>query len=311
MNNKEKNFISAVIYCHNCEKSVGNFLSMIIDVMESNFNDSEIICVNDHSADSTVGEIKEASKTAKHTTVSVLNMSYFHGIESAMNAGVDLSIGDFVFEFDSTVADFDRSEIMNVYRKSLEGFDIVSASPNRKPTFSSTLFYKVFNKFSDLPGNLSTERFRILSRRVINRVNSLSRTVPYRKAVYANCGLKTINIQYSCISKSNAKNRNNGRYRRKLATDALLLFTDVGYAFSVTMTVIMMIVSASMAVYSVLIYFMSIPAEGWTTTVLFLSFAFFGLFGILSIVIKYLDIIVNLVFKRKSYNFESIEKLTK
>ena len=42
---------------------------------------------------------------------------------------------------------------------------------------------------------------------------------------------------------------------------------------------------------------------------MFLSVVFFGLFGILTVVIKYLQIIVDLVFKRKRYSFEEIEKL--
>ena len=42
-----------------------------------------------------------------------------------------------------------------------------------------------------------------------------------------------------------------------------------------------------------------------------LSVAFFALFGILTVIIKYLQLLVDLVFKRKQYNFESIEKLTK
>lgn len=37
---------------------------------------------------------------------------------------------------------------------------------------------------------------------------------------------------------------------------------------------------------------------------------FFGLFGVLTIIIKYLQLLVDLVFKRKHYSFESIEKLT-
>ena len=51
------------------------------------------------------------------------------------------------------------------------------------------------------------------------------------------------------------------------------------------------------------------PVEGWTTTILFLSVAFFGLFGILTIIIKYLQLLMDLVFKRKHYSFESVEKL--
>jgi dolichol-phosphate mannosyltransferase len=53
----------------------------------------------------------------------------------------------------------------------------------------------------------------------------------------------------------------------------------------------------------------STPVAGWTTTIFFMSFAFFGLFGILTIIIKYLQILVDLVFRRKKYSFESIEKM--
>ena len=45
--------------------------------------------------------------------------------------------------------------------------------------------------------------------------------------------------------------------------------------------------------------------------ILFLSMAFFGLFGILTIIVKYLQLLISLNFKRKQYCFESIEKLTK
>ena len=69
--------------------------------------------------------------------------------------------------------------------------------------------------------------------------------------------------------------------------------------------------SAKIMHYSAVIYATSNPVAGWTTTILFLSVAFFGLFGILTIVVKYLQLLVDLVFKRKHYSFESIEKLTK
>ena len=113
-----------------------------------------------------------------------------------MNAGVDLSIGDFVFEFDTTVLDFAGQEIMRVYRHALEGYDIVSASPHGGQNFSSKLFYDFFERFSELSYKMYTENFRILSRRAINRISSMNKAVPYRKAVYANCGLRRDNIVY-------------------------------------------------------------------------------------------------------------------
>lgn len=310
MTNKEKNFMSAVLYVHNDEALIAEFLQAVMRVLEDNFEHSEIICVNDYSHDSSVDIVRKISKQAKSTTITVLNMSHFHGIEAAMNAGVDLAIGDFVLEFDTCVPDFAATEIMRVYQRSLEGYDIVSASPDKKQRFTSKLFYKVFNRFTDYPYQLGTERFRVLSRRVINRISSMNKTVPYRKAVYANCGLKTANIRYQATGvHGTKKDESERRYRTDLAINSMILFTGLGYQFSVTMTILMMLVAVAVAVYSAVVYLFSTPVAGWTTTIFFMSFAFFGLFGILTIIIKYLQILVDLVFRRRKYSFESIEKM--
>ena len=233
-----------------------------------------------------------------------------------MNAGLDLSIGDFVFEFDTTFVDYTGEDIMAVYDQALEGFDMVSASPDRKMRRTSRMFYQILDRFSDTPYRMTSERFRILSRRVINRVMSMNNDIPYRKAVYSHCGLKTKHIVYAAAD-NNSRNydrrlgRAERRYRRNLGIDVLLLFTGLGYRFSIGMTVTMILVTVFMILYSLTVYLFGNPVEGWTTTILFFSFAFFGLFGLLTIVIKYLQILVDLVFKRKRYNFESLEKLTR
>lgn len=312
MINKEKNFVSAVVYVHNAEDRVENFLNTLIKVMETNFEHSEIICVNDCSADDSLKMIKKASLLATSSSVSVINMSYYHGLEMAMNAGMDMSIGDFVFEFDNTVLDFAEDMIMKVYNRSLEGYDIVSASADKGQKISSSIFYKMFDMFTHLSYKMRTESFRILSRRVINRISSMNKAIPYRKAVYANCGLKTDNLVYETQdTKAKAKDKREKKYRARLATDSMILFTEVGYKFAKVMTGLMMCLSLFMIAYSLIVYVTAHPIEGWTTTIMFLSIAFFGMFGILTIVIKYLQILVDLVFKRKQYNFESIEKLTR
>lgn len=312
MVNKEKNFVSAVIYVHNSGKQIDNFLKTIVSVLEENFEKSEIICVNDFSADDSVQKIKEAATKINSACVSILNMSHFHGTEIAMNAGVDLSIGDFVFEFDSTNMDFDKSEIMKVYKKSLEGFDIVSASPSKAKRTSSSLFYYAFNKFSNLNYKMTTERFRILSRRVINRISSMNKSMPYRKAVYANCGLKTENITYHPIGQIfEAEDKLIKNYRKNLATDTFIIFTDIGYKVSLFITSLMLVFTLSVGTYSLSFYYLKTPVAGWASTILFLSVSMFFLFTILTIILKYLQILVDLVFKKTKYNFESIEKLTK
>ncbi len=312
MADKEKNFVSAVVYVHNAGERLDRFLAMVTSVLEANFEHAEIICVNDASTDNSVDVIREFSKSVTLSSISILNMSYFHGLEMAMNAGVDLAIGDFVFEFDTTISDFGQDEIMRVYNRSLEGYDIVSASPDKREKASSKLFYKTFNHFASSTYQMTTESFRILSRRVINRTSSMNKTIPYRKAIYAGSGLKTDHIKYHVngVIKGRTDQRESG-YRVRLAVDSMILFTEIGYRCSMMMTAIMMLISVLTVLYSIAVYVTASPVAGWTTTILFLSAAFFGLFGILTVIIKYLQLLIDLVFKRKHYSFESIEKLTR
>lgn len=310
MTSREKNFVSAVIYVHNAETRLKNFLEAIVAVLEDNFEHSEIICVNDASEDNSLEVIKNSARAAKKTSISVLNMSYFHGLELAMNAGSDLSIGDFVFEFDNTFLDFAPAEIMNIYYRSLKGFDIVSAVPDRKERLSSRQFYRIFEQFSNRSLEMHTESFRVLSRRIINRISSMNRTVPYRKAIYATSGLKIDYIVYKPLNLSISQDKQEDKYRFGLAIDSLLLFTDIGYKVSTAMTILMMLTSIFMLVFSVVVFITANPVAGWTTTILFLSVVFLGLFAVLTVIIKYLQLLLNLIFKRKQYSFESIEKLT-
>ena len=172
------------------------------------------------------------------------------------------------------------------------------------------MFYKIFNKSAGLEYKLQTETFRILSRRAINRVNSINNHISYRKAVYANCGLKMLNIKYNPIN--NVKRIISKDYhsnRKTTAVNSIILFTNVGYKFSLLMSVLTLLSTLFVFIYTIVIFFSKNPVQGWTTTMLFLSFGFFGIFALMTIAIKYLDIIINLLFKNKIYLIESIEKL--
>lgn len=311
ISNKEKNFISAVVYVHNNASEITTFLETLNEHLSCNFDKYEIICVNDGSTDNSVELIKSFSQKIDNLVISVLNMSYYQGIEMAMNAGVDLSIGDFVYEFDTACIDYEKDIMMKVYEKSIEGHDSVSAVANQRTKFSSRLFYNIYNKFSNHEYKLQSESFRIISRRGINRVRSISNVVAYRKSIYANCGLSLAVVNYNVTNNINHMiSKQQEKFRLNTAIDSLLLFTNVGYKVSVFMTILMMIIAILVGIYTITVFLNSIPIAGWTTTMLFLSFSFFGVFAISAIIIKYLSILLNVVFKKKSYLIESIEKLT-
>lgn len=306
---KEKNFISAIVYVNNNEDVIEYFLNHLIDTLDNNFLQYEIICVNDCSFDQSCELIKKVSDSRK-TTINIINMSYNQGRELAMNAGIDMSIGDFVYEFDTLNMDYDLETIIDIYKKSLEGFDIVCARPKKPMRVSSKIFYKVFNQFSHSEFDLSTDTIRILSRRAINRIHSINKTLPYRKAIYVSCGLKMTYLNYDIKTTHIQKLSNNLKSeRRKNASDALILFTDLFYKISLFITIFMMFVTFAVAIYTIIIFVGKNPVAGWTTTMLFLSFCFFILFFMISIIMKYLSIIVQLLFKNSKYLISSIDKI--
>ncbi|MBQ8279975.1 MAG: glycosyltransferase [Roseburia sp.] len=310
--NLEKNFVSAVVYVHNNENQVKNFLEMLQKTLAAHFGKYEIIMVNDASTDKSAEIIREVAKGFDGSVVSILKMSYFQGMELSMNAGKDLSIGDYVFEFDTVDVDYEEELIYEIYKTALTGYDIVSASSDKNKKFSSNLFYKVFNRFSKVQYKLTTESFRVLSRRAMNRIDASSTTIPYRKAIYANCGLKCKNISYEA-KKDVEKNYSGSqkKYREELAIESLILHTNVAYKVSSILTFAMMAVTLFALIYTVVIFLTGNPVAGWTTMMLVLSFGFLGMFAILSIVIRYLTIILDLNFKKQQIVFESIEKISK
>lgn len=310
VNEKEKNFISAVVYVHNNEKTVKDFLLKINKALSDVFAKYEIICVNDNSFDDSAEIIKSIKDSELHCPLTLVNMSFHQGIEMSMNAGVDLAIGDFVYEFDSVCFDFEEKTIADVYFHSLKGFDIVSAVSDSKKPAASKMFYRLFNKNARAQYKIESESFRILSRRAINRVHSLSKTIPYRKALYANCGLKIDSLRYKSTDKG-AKRKSSETSKFKTATDTLILFTNIGYKCSMVLTLLMILATIGIGIYTIVVYITGQPVPGFTTTMLVLTGAFFGVFALLTIIIKYLSLLVDLIFKKQKYIIESIEKVNK
>lgn len=305
---KEKNFISAVVYVHNNENEIKGFLEKINNLLHENFEQYEIICVNDFSGDNSCKIINDYCAETVPMPVTIVNMSHKHGTEMAMIAGVDLAIGDFVYEFDSCVTDYPAKTVMDVYYKSLEGFDIVAAAPLNKGGFFSSLFYKLFNSFNGL--NLRSERFRLLSRRVINRVRQNTDNIIYRKAVYYTCGLPYVYMEYAPDFK--AKANYDLLYGENLAVDSLIAFTNLGYRASISITAFMMILSVAFILYALSIKIFGINVSGgWATLMCVISVSFFMLFAVLSIVIKYLSLILKNLNTNRQYLFDSINKINK
>ncbi len=304
---KEQNFVSAVVYVRNNEATLKAFLEHVYGQLERLFTQFEIICVNDASKDRSEEIIREFSVEKNHA-VTLVNMGYLQGTEMSMNAGEDIAIGDFVYEFDYADVSWPEDMIEKLYRKMQEGYDIISACPEGKTRLSSKLFYGIFNRYSNINAKLRTEAFRLTSRRAINRVSAMTHVQMYKKAANANSGLKQTFLSFS-ESTSKKIDRQSKKERRSLAMDSLLLFTNIGYKIAFVMSIVMLIFAAIVGIYTVVVFATGHPVEGWTPIMIFLAIGFFVLFAILTFVIKYLSLILNLNFRRQRYIVQNVEKL--
>lgn len=305
---KEHNFVSAVVYLHNDAPNVTPFLTMLQGQLSEYFEQYEIVCVNDASTDDTAERARDFAKK-QDFPLTLVQMSSWQGVEPAMTAGIDIAIGDFVFEFDKADEEFPGELLMEVYRTALAGFDIVSAAPDRAERWTSRLFYRIYNRAAAGKSPLRSEAFRILSRRAINRVHAMCQSIPYRKAVYASCGLPTKTLVYEQRHRGGSISREERANRRDMAFNSLILFTNLGYRLSGALAGLMMALVILIGVYTVVIFIGAKPVEGWTTTMLFLSLAFFGVFAIFAVIMKYLTILIDLVFTKQRYVIEGIEKV--
>jgi len=312
-NQKEDKFVSLVVYMHNEEEYIEEFLNRILLYCESRFSKLELICVNDDCNDATLERLKKYLETHKSDTrISVIHMSYFHGLEASMNAGRDLSIGDIVYEFDHMQVDYEPQLIMKLYERMLEGVDIVTAGQKKKVPLTSRLFYFIYNLTSRTRGKIGPETFRVISKRAINRVKSMGEFIPYRKAVYRNCGLKTDMIYYQPGSgRAAGKTKSGGVERTMLAVDSFIYFTSAIERVSLGLSCLFLVITVVVISYIVYDFLGSgtKPVEGWVSTMGFMAFGFMGVFSLLTIVLKYLSVLLSLIFKKQKYLIENIEKM--
>lgn len=311
----EKKFVSLVVYLNNCENSIEPFMDAVVPIIQENFEHYEIICVDDACIDNSVEALHEYVKGHElKEMVSVIHMGFFQGLEAAMNAGRDASIGDFVYEFDDMIVDYEPELIFDLYEKLLTGFDIVSASSDTKMSYSSKLFYKTFNQSRRGAVGIGPETFRIVSRRAINRIKSLGSYIPYRKAVYANCGLNMTTVSYE--SKTDERRNHNKKHgfsteRQGLALDSFIYFTNLMERVSLILSAAFLVFFIFLMVYTIVDYIVEAGiASGWASMMLIMALGFFGVFALLTIVLKYLSVLLNLIFRKQKYLVADIEKIT-
>lgn len=309
--NKEKNFISVVAYLKNNENDIQNFALKLDELLKDKFEAYEFVFVNDNSDDKTKSKLKEISDSLNGNVV-VIDLAYNHGLEVAMLAGVDFAIGDFIFEFDTVKINYNLEDVLNIYYKSLEGFDIVAATPKDLKSKSSKVFYSLLNSVSYRKMDLTTEVFRVVSRRALNRVLKNKEKLRYRKALYHYSGFNTFIYEYQTINGEKVDSNLSLKEKINLGLDVLVNFSDIGIKIAINISILFLTITIFTLCYTVYSYLtLDKIQSGWTTMMLFMSISFSGIFFVLAILAKYMTITMTEIKDRPSYVFKGVDRLSK
>ena len=160
-----------------------------------------------------------------------------------------------------------------------QGYDVVLAKRNDRQEdsfakrFSSSLFYKLNNKISDvkLPDNVGD--FRLFTRKVLNAINSLPENQRFMKGIFAWVGFRSITVEYKRPQRIAGSSKFNGW---KLWNFALQGITGFGTLPLRIWTYIGFIVSFLAFIYASFLIFctliMGIDLPGYASLVVIILF---------------------------------------
>jgi len=298
---KEENFLSAVIVARNYQAGIIERLSELDTWLASNFNNYEIVVVDNFSSDLTLDLLKKSD-----LKLTIIELSRRHNVQQALRAGVDISIGDFILEIEDIAEVDDFNVIQNLYSNCLEGHDFVFYSP-RRTRLLSKLFYLVINRYfkNSFSGDISSAIMVISSRRGQNKTVEAGNLVVNRNIAYILTGLK----YQSVFADIRIKKRKRGSLEDiDLFVDTLIHYTDLIPILATIIASLFFLTSFIFLIYSFTAYFIIGTVEGWASTNTFLAFSFSGVFLMLAFISKYLLNVLNISKKRKQYVYRSITK---
>lgn len=284
---KEKNYLSVVVAINRNCLDIINFIEKIKMFCDKHFSDYEMIFVDNNAPREMIIKIGDFFCNSA-SNVNIINLPYEVNKEQAILVGVDASIGDVIFEFEDLDVDYTNADLWKMYQTYLDGCDIVLLTPNYSQSFTSRQFYKLLAKYSNKNSVLHHSRIIVVSRRAINYINNVSKTIHYRKYAYCNSGLEYRYVKYDSSRKIHKEKISLDKIN--FAADLLLIFTDLGKRIALFFSMAFFSLSFLVFVYTMAIYVLRHVVSGWTSIMLFMSVSFAGLFLCFTIVIKYLNL---------------------
>jgi len=317
--------ISIIVPFYNEEKSINSFFDELSKYLNSpNKYSFEVICVNDGSKDKTLELLTQKMK--KHKEITVISFSKNYGHEAAVNAGINNCTGDAAIIMDADLQD-PPSHIPELLNKWESGYDVVNVKRIDRKSDSlfkratAKIFYKIISKWSyKIKIEENVNNFRLISRRVINVVKSLSEKNKVFRFEIPFAGFKTTYIELVRPERVGGKSHYNLKSMTKLAIDSVISTSTEPLNLITKMFIIMLLLFISSVITEIVLYtitattkVLNIPSPVYILWLLINITSLFLLFIIFSIAImaQYIARIHIETQNRPMYVIEKIYKNNK
>lgn len=252
--------ISLVVPVYNEEQ----MLPIFFEKINSLFKDDEkyhyeILIVNDGSSDKTLEIIKEEAK--KNGQISYISFSKNFGQEAAVEAGLKNALGDAVIPIDCDFQD-PPEVIFEMLKKFEEGYEVVNAKrvSRKEDTLakktSAGMFYKLTNKIAKkkvIEENVCF--FRLMSRRVVDYINSLPEASRIIRSEVPYVGFKTCTVPFERVARKAGKTKYNYSKLFDVASKTFTSATPNLLKFPLKIGISLGIISSIALVTLIVLYF--------------------------------------------------------
>lgn len=309
--------ISIIVSVYNEEEVLFEFYRETIKVLLLIDNPYEIIFVNDGSVDGSRGILFKIAKDDEN--VKVVHFSRNFGHEAAMIAGIDNASGDYLVCMDADLQ-HPPTLLPEMLRKFESGYDIinmvrtVNKSAGIIKNITSSMFYKVINRLSDIHLVSNASDFFGISKRVADVLRSNYREkTRFLRGYVQNVGFNTVNIEYEARKRYAGESKYSIKKLFRFSMNTIMTFSNLPLKLGIYAGSMAAFLAIIMMIYTIVSFIRVGTPSGYATTICLICFMFSVLFFIVGIIGEYLGLILSEIKDRPIYiveekmNFEDKE----
>lgn len=287
---KKNPHISIVIPVFGAPSLLNELVDRIIKTVKKIDENFEIILVDDCDPDNSWSIIENLCKT--DLRIIGIKHSRNFGQQYAINCGLDHAQGDWVVTLDCDLQD-SPEEIINLYKKGLEGNDIVIVLRKKRQDdflkkLFSKLFYKLLSYLTDTFQDPSVGNFVLYKQKAVNALKSIDGYYKYYPLMIKFVGFKILKVEVQHAKrKDGVKSSYDFDKRFNLALDVLVSFSNKLLRFSIKLGLWIILLTMVSTIFLVILYFTSnVVVRGWASIILLIWFMLgivifiLGIFGL-------------------------------